>query len=177
MNENRCKLIERPHHSSTPSFISSSPFRFFSSSCSCTFRPFHERRRPFHSLLTIKCRWIFFLSWRWIRMVLLRDHHRCLGTHQSLFLFRRVWCGLNQQQQPHDRDSSWQQNRSSIIRVFATTMIFCCWHRSVSASCCSHSRPSAHFISGKTQYDDNSLRQHYKSILVVGTPSFVVYWC
>ena len=37
-------------------------FSFFFPSCSCTFRPFHERRRPFHSLLTIKCRWIFFLS-------------------------------------------------------------------------------------------------------------------
>ena len=172
MNENRCKLIERPHHSSTPSFISSSPFRFFFLLVLVLFGHFtnvvarfiHSWRSNavgYSSFLDVGFEWYYY-----------RNQHRCLGTHHhTLFLLRWLWCGLNQQQQPHDRDSSWQQNRSSIILEFATTMIFCCWHRSVSASCCSHSRPSAHFISGKTQYDDNSLRQHYTSILVVGTPS------
>ena len=51
-------IIDPPVSKITNSFVS---FWFFSPSCSSTFRPFHERRRPFCSLLTIRCHGYCFL--------------------------------------------------------------------------------------------------------------------
>ena len=52
-------IIDPPVSKITNSFVSFS--LFFFPSCSSTFRPFHERRRPFCSLLTIRCHGYCFL--------------------------------------------------------------------------------------------------------------------